>query len=133
MSVGRNITVKRWLHEGIKFAEWELPATGPPHFEEKGKKEGRARRRFVVHMFDRRKTPLPMEELVETCLDMAGAPRMPMPKGGEKARAFEFPDAPTHFVIVRVEGRPVLVGVMAAYAELVPVRDFYEWVSYREA
>jgi hypothetical protein len=152
--VNRNVSVKRWEHNGIKFAEWTFPSTVGPMFESadadkmvsnvaqsvvlhgkdaaKGIDHERrfiAPRRIIIPVFNRKTTVgSKLEELVQRIIeDYVNTD--PVARFGKRPEGFDPSRAyPTHFIIVKVHGRPELLGLAAVPDEQVPVRDFYRGV-----
>jgi hypothetical protein len=137
-----DVRVKKWKHGEIEFAEWTLPASVPPHFKEKddkalsealfsgevlGPTRLRVPKRIVIPVFDMKTdTQESMKQLVKRVIQAFS---------DNESRLFNVKDEngnrrerldPKHFVVVRVQGRPRLVGLAALHYEVVPVDDFYE-------
>ena len=129
-----DVRVKKWEHDGIKFAEWTLPTHVPPHFEDSKKElmatvggvnqHLRVAKRYVIPVFHlKENTPKRLGALAKQVLqhNKATGPSMPVVKDGKYLGT----EDPKHFVVVRVKGRPNLVGLGAFHMELSPVSDFY--------
>jgi hypothetical protein len=140
-----DVRLKKWEHDGIKFAEWTLPAHVPPYFEAKDKTMSealfsgnvlgptrlRVPKRYIVPVFNQETdTKESMEGLVKRVIqafkDNQGG-RMPVVRDGKRVRMSD----PKHFVLVRVKGRPSLLGMGAFPCELSPVSDFYAGLEKR--
>lgn len=144
----REVTSKRWTHDGMDFAEWTFPISIPPMFESaeadkllhqmtsvvEDRGDGMTRRflaprRVIVPVFDGREfgesaINVIAEKVVETYLK-----NQPVERFGNNPVGFNPKrEMPKHLVVVRVAERPHLLGMMAAQEELVPVKDFYRGV-----
>jgi len=135
-----DVRVKKWTHDGVKFAEWTLPAHVGPYFEEvKDAKEVKdadpvgtwsvyAPRRYIVPVFNTKVVKSSMDKLVSKVLETFhadqeriggnGTKDYPRVKGYKKLKA-------THFLVIKVNGKPDMLGLGAFTRELVPVGDFY--------
>jgi hypothetical protein len=140
-----DVRLKKWEHDGIKFAEWTLPAHVPPYFEAKDKTMSealfsgnvlgptrlRVPKRYIVPVFNQETdTKESMEGLVKRVIQAYtdNQERLhTVVKDGKKLRMSE----PKHFVLVRVKGRPSLLGMGAFPCELSPVGDFYRGLESR--